>query len=117
MNRILDIIKNVNKQKQEIDRILSDVREARVEINTSNGKFRARSHCRFVLPLIHFIPDSLTYSAPEFLKRQCDRTLGKLSRAFAAVDELVYKDAKVPVQCPPGYSRLFFVFFSIKLVV
>ena len=49
------------------------------------------------------------YSAPEFLRRQCDRTLGKLSRAFAAVDELVYKDAKVPAQCPPGYSRLFFV--------
>jgi hypothetical protein len=35
-----------------------------------------RSHCRLVLPLIHFIPDSLTYSAPLFLKRQCDRTLG-----------------------------------------
>ena len=33
---------------------------------------RARSHCRFVLPLIHFTPDSLTYSVPVFLKRQCD---------------------------------------------
>jgi hypothetical protein len=31
---------------------------------------------RFVLPLIHFIPVSLTYSVPVFLKRQCDRTLG-----------------------------------------
>ena len=29
---------------------------------------RARSHCRFVLPLIYFIPYL-------FLKRQCDRTL------------------------------------------
>jgi hypothetical protein len=37
---------------------------------------RARSHCRFALPLIRFIPESLTYSAPLFLKRQCDRTLG-----------------------------------------
>ena len=36
---------------------------------------RARSYCRFGLPFIHFIPDSLTYSAPLFLKRQCDRTL------------------------------------------
>jgi hypothetical protein len=27
---------------------------------------RARSHCRFVLPLIRFIPDSLTYSVPVF---------------------------------------------------
>jgi hypothetical protein len=37
---------------------------------------RARSHCRFVRPLIRFIPDSLTYSVPLVLKRQCDRTLG-----------------------------------------
>ena len=40
------------------------------------GGHRARSYCRFVLPLIHFIPGSLTYSVPLFLKRQCDRTLG-----------------------------------------
>jgi nucleoside-diphosphate-sugar epimerase len=37
---------------------------------------RARSRCRFVPPPIHFIPDSLTYSVPLFVKRQCDRTLG-----------------------------------------
>ena len=36
---------------------------------------RAQSHFRFVPPLIHFIPDSLIYSVPLFLKRQCDRTL------------------------------------------
>ena len=36
----------------------------------------ARSHCRYVLPRIHFIPESLTYSVPLFLNRQCDRTLG-----------------------------------------
>ena len=40
------------------------------------GGYRARPHCRFVLTLIHCIPDSLTYSVPLFLKRQCDRTLG-----------------------------------------
>ena len=33
---------------------------------------KARSHCRFVLPLIHFIPDLLTYTVHLFLKRQCD---------------------------------------------
>jgi hypothetical protein len=33
-------------------------------------------HCRFVPPLIHFLPDSLTYSVPSVLKRRCDRTLG-----------------------------------------
>jgi hypothetical protein len=30
---------------------------------------RARSHHHFVLPLIHFTPDSLTYSIPLFMKR------------------------------------------------
>ena len=36
----------------------------------AEGEHRARLHCRFVLPLIHFIPDSLTYSVPLILKRQ-----------------------------------------------
>jgi hypothetical protein len=40
------------------------------------GAPRARSHCRFVRPHIHFIPDSLTYAVALFLNRQCDRTLG-----------------------------------------
>jgi hypothetical protein len=38
----------------------------------ARGGRRARLHCRFVLPRIHFIPDLLTYSVPLFLKRQCD---------------------------------------------
>jgi hypothetical protein len=33
------------------------------------GDHRTRSHCRFVPPLIHFIPYSLAYSVPLFLKR------------------------------------------------
>ena len=45
------------------------------------GARRPRSHCRFVSPLIHFIPDSLTYSVPPLLKRQCDRTPGARSGA------------------------------------
>jgi hypothetical protein len=40
------------------------------------GTARARSHCCFVPPLIRSIPDSLTYSVPLFLKRQCGRILG-----------------------------------------
>jgi hypothetical protein len=35
-----------------------------------------RSHWRLVLPLIHVVPGSLTYSVPLFLRRQCNRTLG-----------------------------------------
>jgi hypothetical protein len=41
------------------------------------GERRARSHCRFAPPRIHFIPHSRTYSVPLLLKRQCDRTLGE----------------------------------------
>jgi hypothetical protein len=40
------------------------------------GTQRARSHCRFVPPLIRFIPYLLIYSVPLYLKRRCDRTLG-----------------------------------------
>jgi hypothetical protein len=45
---------------------------------------RARSHCHVVLPLIHVMPDSLTYSIPLHLKRPCDRTLGEHSFWLAA---------------------------------
>jgi uroporphyrinogen-III synthase len=48
---------------------------------------RARSHCRFVLPLIHFIPDSLTHSVPLFMKRQCDRILQVDALAFSSTAE------------------------------
>ena len=47
------------------------------------GGARAPSHCRVVPPLTHSIPNSLTYSVPVFLKRQCGRTLGG-ARADAA---------------------------------
>jgi hypothetical protein len=50
------------------------------------GEDRARSHCRFVLPLIHFVPDLQTHSVPLFLNRQCDRTLGE--------DPFIYKDLR-----------------------
>jgi hypothetical protein len=42
----------------------------------AGGGCRARPHCRFAPPLILCAPDSLTYSVPLFLSRQCDRTLG-----------------------------------------
>ena len=49
------------------------------------SRLRARAHCRFVPPSIHFVPDFLTYSAPLFLKQQCDRTLGRLRRVRGVV--------------------------------
>jgi hypothetical protein len=57
----------------------------RYEVVQSGGS-RARSHCCFAPPLIRFIPDSLTYSVPLFLKRQCDRTLGGSERHEAPDD-------------------------------
>jgi hypothetical protein len=36
--------------------------------------------CRFAPPRVHFIPDSLPYSAPLFLRRQRDRTPGSCRR-------------------------------------
>jgi hypothetical protein len=41
----------------------------------------ARSHCRFVLPFIHFILASRRYSVAVFLTRQRDRTLGGPARS------------------------------------
>ena len=55
-----------------------------VRVLTRRGGLWARSHCRFVLLLIQFIPDLLTYSVPLFLKRQCDRTLGGGESRLAA---------------------------------
>ena len=45
----------------------------------ARGEVRARTHCRFVLPLIHFIPKSLTYSVPLFeATMRPDRTPGEV---------------------------------------
>jgi hypothetical protein len=49
------------------------------------GKLRARSHRRFAPPLSHFISDSLTYSVSPFLKRRCNRTLGKPRKGAAVL--------------------------------
>ena len=56
---------------------------------------RARSHCRFVRPQILFIPDSLRYSVPLFLKRQCDRTLPEGREATITVEAVVASWYKV----------------------
>ena len=51
-------------------------RAKRTATGRAAGDGRARSHCRVVPPLTHFIPYSLTYSLSLFLKQHCDRTLG-----------------------------------------
>jgi arylsulfatase A-like enzyme len=66
-------------------------------ITSDHGDIRARSHCRFVLPLIHFIPDSLTYSVALFLKRQCDRTLGDMQMEKQQFYKMVPYDASASV--------------------
>ena len=53
-------------------------------VSAPGRPIRARSHCRSVLPRIHFIPGSLIYSVPLFLKRQCDWTLCPMQERRAA---------------------------------
>jgi hypothetical protein len=69
----------------------------------AQGDARARSHCRFVPPLIHCIPDLLTYSVPLFLKRQCDRTQGaaasKKDADLAAAARRVAEQVKKALDC------------------
>jgi hypothetical protein len=36
------------------------------DVNGNGEKVAVRSRCRFLLPLIHSIPDSLAYSVPVF---------------------------------------------------
>jgi hypothetical protein len=60
----------------------------------SEGERRAPSHCRFVLQHIHFMPDSLTYSVPLFLKRQCDRTPGERAVLLEKEHDIKFMDSK-----------------------
>jgi hypothetical protein len=62
------------------------------------GSTRTRSHCRFVLQLIHCITDLLRDSVPLFLKRQCDRTPGP-TRHIPTVEGL-----RAEVRSPSGAS-------------
>ena len=64
-----------------------------VNFNPDAAVRRARLHCRFVLPLIRFIPDSLTYPVPLFLKRQCDRTLAVHPEGCEAEDQRLGRPA------------------------
>jgi hypothetical protein len=50
-----------------------------------DGTARARSHCHFGPPSFLFTPHARPYSAPLFLKRQCDRTLGAAPRVLRSV--------------------------------
>jgi hypothetical protein len=64
---------------------------------------RVRSHCRFVLPLILFIPDSLRDLIALFPKRRCDRTLqGSLEKL-----NLVNSALRAQVRCIRRHRRHF----------
>jgi hypothetical protein len=69
------------------------------------GEPRARSHCRFAPPLIHFTPESLTYSVHLFLKRQCDPTPGELLGADAACDFAVRARARPRARLARGWPE------------
>ena len=48
VNRILDIIKNVNKQKAEIDRILKDVQVHHLAHTHTRARTRTRTHAHTI---------------------------------------------------------------------
>jgi hypothetical protein len=50
----------------------------------------------FAIPLILFIPDSLTYSVPLYLKRQCGRTLGQRHQTLQAVLQRLLQRGRHP---------------------
>jgi hypothetical protein len=70
--------------RAQLAAVVTEPKHHLLVIELCEGGDRARSHCRSVLPLIHCIPDSLTYSVPLFMKRRCDRTLGGPRPAAAA---------------------------------
>jgi ataxia telangiectasia mutated family protein len=79
-------------QNMLLDLGSADVIHIDLGVAFEQGKLRARSHCRFALPLILFIPDSLTYLVPLFLNRQCDRKLGKLLKTPETVPFRLTRD-------------------------
>jgi hypothetical protein len=60
------------------EEIMASMKELGANETIDLGAARARSHCHFRLPLIHFTPESPTIPVPLFLNRQCDRTLGDM---------------------------------------
>jgi hypothetical protein len=60
---------------------------------------RARPQCRFVLPLVHFRPDSLTDAVPLCLSRQCDRTPGSAKSRGSRTS------TRRPGPLPPAQTR------------
>ena len=68
---------------------LMQERRAKSDLGFYDGAHGARSHRRFALLLVHFIPDDLlAYSVPVFLKRQCDRTLGSHKRLTSGIEDM-----------------------------
>ena len=90
MSSILMTSRPMARRRADLRRgVLGLARDPRRAAPPLRGRARARSHCRyFAPPLIHFIPDSLTYSAPLFLKRQRDRTVGRAGHVHLLEDDL-----------------------------
>jgi uncharacterized protein (DUF1501 family) len=64
----------IGMQLYQVARVVSVRGALEAERDFFMVSHRARSHCRSALTLARFIPDSLPYSVPLFLKRQCGRT-------------------------------------------
>eukprot|EP01044_Picomonas_judraskeda_P001045 COSAG03_NODE_55_length_16009_cov_5.220050_1_plen_639_part_00 len=86
VNRILDIIRNVNKQRQEIDKILTDIRDARKDVNTRGSKLE-RSFAA---------TDELVFkdakAKPDY--KEVYKILVELHEAFKKLDDTVTENGK-----------------------
>ena len=86
VNRILDNIRNVNKQRQEIDKILTDIRDARKDVNTRGSKLE-RSFAA---------TDELVFkdakAKPDY--KEVYKILVELHEAFKKLDDTVTENGK-----------------------
>ena len=58
-----------------------------LQANERPVSFKLGRIVAFAIPLIILTPDLLTYSVPRFLKRQCDRTLGRTAEDLQSAAE------------------------------
>ena len=68
---------------------------------------RARPHCRFLPPLIRFMPDLLAYSVPLFLKRQRGRTPPE-GRRHPGLEHLDLPRPRQPQVCHQTHSTILY---------
>jgi len=86
VNRILDIIKNVNKQKRQITKILEDIKSSRREINTASSRLTRSFHAT----------DELVFADAKQkpVYKEVYKILVELHESFQKLDESITENGK-----------------------